>query len=78
MFSFFIKLDNFFKSKKYRYFDIFLGVSFLFYCLYLFLVHNEINYTFIFFGFLGLLLGIFDVTRKINIYIQKKMLGLKS
>ncbi len=76
MLAFILKIENIFNSKKYRYFDMFLGFLFLSYCLYLFLLHNEIKYSFIFFGIISLIFGFFDLTRKIKLYIQKKMLGL--
>ena len=77
MFGFFLKLESMLKSEKYRYFDIFLGLCILLYCLYSFLVNNVIEYWFLIFGFLGLILGIFDVTRKLTTKIQRSMLGLK-
>ena len=77
MFRFFLKMDEILKSEKYRYFDIFLGISFLLYCLYSFLVNNVIEYWLLAFGALGLILGIFDVTRKITVKLQRSMLGLK-
>jgi hypothetical protein len=77
MFGFFLKLEELLKSEKYRYFDIFLGCCVILYCLYSFLVNNVIEYWFLVFGFIGLLLGLFDVTRKLTIKIQRSMLGLK-
>lgn len=76
MLSFILKIENIFNSKKYRYFDMFLGFLFLGYCLYLFLLHNEIKYSFLILGIVSLIFGIFDLTRKIKLYIQRKMLGL--
>lgn len=76
MLSFILKIENIFNSKKYRYFDMFLGFLFLCYCLYLFLLHNEIKYSFLILGIVSLIFGIFDLTRKIKLYIQRKMLGL--
>jgi len=76
MLSFILKIENIFNSKKYRYFDMFLGFLFLAYCLYLFLLHNEIKYSFLILGIVSLIFGIFDLTRKIKLYIQRKMLGL--
>lgn len=76
MLAFILKIENIFNSKKYRYFDMFLGFLFLSYCLYLFLLHNEIKYSFIIFGVISLIFGFFDLTRKIKLYIQRKMLGL--
>lgn len=77
MFRFFFKLDEIMKSEKYRYFDIFLGGSILLYCLYSFLVNNVIEYLLLGFGLLGLFLGMFDITRKLTIKLQRSMLGLK-
>jgi hypothetical protein len=76
--KFFIKLNNLFLSTKYRYFDMFLAFLGYTYCLYCFMVNNEIKYFIILFSTLGLLLGLFDFSRKANMFIQRKMLGLKS
>lgn len=76
MLGFILKIDSIFNSKKYRYFDMFLGFLLLSYCLYLFLLHNEIKYGLILCGVISLFFGFFDVTRKLKLYIQKKMLGL--
>lgn len=77
MLKFFFKLNNLFLSKNYRYFDIFLAVLGFCYCLYYFFIHNEIKQVVLFLSIFGLILGTFDLTRKFNTYIQKKMLGLK-
>ena len=78
MFDSIIKINHFFLSEKYRYFDIFLGVIGIMYCLYSFMVNNVMEYLILGFSIFGIILGIFDITRKINKKIQSKMLGLKS
>jgi len=77
MLNLFIKINHFFLSENYRYFDIFLGFCGLLYCFYVFNTSGNIEYLIISFSVMGILFGVFDITRKINAYLQSKMLVMK-
>jgi hypothetical protein len=78
MLNLIIRINHFFLSEKYRFFDIFLGSLGLFYCFYSFFANNVIEYFILGCSLFGIILGFFDITRKINKKIQSRMLGLKN
>lgn len=71
MLGFILKLQNIMLSEKYKYFDMFLSILGLLYCIYAYVINNNIEYLILCFSLLGFVFSYFDITRKIN----KKLLG---